>query len=145
MAGSIGSLHVSEWTFGLTAMLTLAAGELFDLPSLRESNAILPSFLPGLFSRRQGRQSIGYSTIIRHFTSRGLLTLRFLPKSPRTTTVELCIYTKQTKEASAELQYLDAKKDLQMVIRQLENKQTRLLCGEIGFSSGKSIFCGPVR
>jgi hypothetical protein len=67
-----------------------------------------------------------------------------LPKNPRTTTVELCTYATQAKEMNAELQHLDVERDLQMAIKRIENKQKRLLSGEIGFSGCKSLPRGAI-
>jgi len=118
-------------------MLIRVVGELFDLLSVVKAPRY--SFLPARLCHGEGHLSIGYSATIRQLPSGGVLTLRVLPRTPKTTTVELCIYTKRTEEINAEPQYLSVKKDLQMAIKRIESKQIELMTGDMGSSDRKSV------
>ncbi|TVY15034.1 Carnitine monooxygenase oxygenase subunit [Lachnellula arida] len=120
-----------DWKVECQMNWKLAAGYFsFDSSSHRSMGTTMFSLLPAIFSTSQKYESIGNSAVIRQLSSGDFLTLRFLPKSPRTTTVECCLYTKRAENRAAEL--LTVKKEVREEIEQMEKKQRRLLNGEIG-------------
>ncbi|KAF4625238.1 hypothetical protein G7Y89_g12930 [Cudoniella acicularis] len=82
----------------------------------------------GLLSRFKSCQKslrIGWTTVIRHTQSGGLLTLRYLPLSSTTTMVDCCLYTSDPINAEKDHELQTLKESVRWEVKQLEHKHQK--------------------
>ncbi|KAH7372128.1 Rieske [2Fe-2S] iron-sulfur domain-containing protein [Cadophora sp. MPI-SDFR-AT-0126] len=85
------------------------------------------SILPFLAGISQDDLELGYTTIVRRIVPGVILILKAVPKSAKITMVECSIYV---KEHHATLDMSSLKSEVQWEMKQLANKQQRILCNQ---------------